>query len=88
MMAAAHLARELGRIDDGVVDLHRRVLEHVGLPTSASLDHPCTGDRPGSTTRSIKDGVRFVLLNDVGAPEAGVRASGAAIATALERMAE
>jgi 3-dehydroquinate synthase len=87
MMAAAHLARELGRIDDGVVDLHRRVLEHVGLPTSASLDIQSL-EGAWKHDKKYQDGVRFVLLNDVGDPEAGVRASGAAIATALERMAE
>jgi len=87
MMAAAHLARELGRIDDGVVDLHRRVLDLVGLPTSASFDVQAL-ERAWQHDKKYKDGVRFVLLNDVGDPEAGVRASGAAIATALERMAE
>jgi shikimate kinase/3-dehydroquinate synthase len=87
MMAAAHLARELGRIDDGVVDLHRRVLDLVGLPTSASLELP-TLERAWRHDKKYQDGVRFVLLNYVGAPEAGVRASGAAISSALERMAE
>jgi 3-dehydroquinate synthase len=87
MMAAAYLAHELGRIDDGVVDLHRRVLELVGLPTAAELNiHTLEG--AWRHDKKYQDGVRFVLLNDVGAPEAGVRASGAAISTALERMAE
>ena len=87
MMAAAHLARELGRIDDGVVDLHRRVLNSVGLPTSAPLELDKL-EPAWRHDKKYQDGVRFVLLNDVGAPEAGVRASGAAISTALERMAE
>jgi 3-dehydroquinate synthase len=87
MMAAAYLAHELGRIDDGVVDLHRRVLELVGLPTAAELNIHTLEDA-WRHDKKYQDGVRFVLLNDVGAPEAGVRASGAAISTALERMAE
>jgi shikimate kinase / 3-dehydroquinate synthase len=87
MMAAAHLARELGRIDEGVVDLHRRVLELVGLPTSANLDVHML-EKAWRHDKKYQNGVRFVLLNDVGSPEAGVPASGAAIATALERMAQ
>ncbi|MPZ92160.1 MAG: 3-dehydroquinate synthase [Actinobacteria bacterium] len=87
MMAAAHLARELGMIDDGVVDLHRRILDRVGLPTSATLDIHAL-ERAWRHDKKYQGGVRFVLLNGVGAPEAGVRASSAAIATALERMAE
>jgi hypothetical protein len=59
----------------------------VGLPTSASLELP-TLERAWRHDKKYQDGVRFVLLNDVGAPEAGVRASGAAISSALERMAE
>jgi shikimate kinase / 3-dehydroquinate synthase len=86
MMAAAHLAQELGRIDQGVVDLHRRVIDLVGLPTSATLDVQML-EKAWLHDKKYQNGVRFVLLNDVGAPEAGVRASNAAIATALERMA-
>ncbi|MGH2697628.1 MAG: 3-dehydroquinate synthase [Actinomycetota bacterium] len=87
MMAAAHLARELGRIDEGVVDLHRRVLEVAGLPTRATLDVRAL-EQSWRHDKKYRDGVRFVLLNGVGSPESGVRASNAAIATALERMAE
>ena len=87
MMAAAHLARELGRIDDGLVDMHRRILNHVGLPTSASLDVGSL-EQAWRHDKKYRGGVRFVLLNGVGAPEAGVAASNAVIATALERMAE
>ncbi|MGH2751197.1 MAG: 3-dehydroquinate synthase [Actinomycetota bacterium] len=85
MMAAAHLARELGRIDAGVVDLHRRVLDAVGLPTTATLDYRAL-EKAWRHDKKYSEGVRFVLLNGVGDPEAGVRASPAAISTALERM--
>ena len=87
MMAAAHLSHELGMIEEGVVDLHRRVLDRVGLPTSASLDFHAL-ERAWRHDKKYQQGVRFVLLEDVGTPVSGVRASSAAIATALERMAE
>ncbi len=85
MMAAAHLARELGRIDEGVVDLHRRILDAVGLTTTAALDLEVL-EKAWRHDKKYRNGVRFVLLNAVGAPEVGVRASKPAIAAALERM--
>ena len=85
MMAAAHLARELGRIDEGVVDLHRRILDAVGLPTTAALDLEVL-EKAWRHDKKYRGGVRFVLLDAVGVPEVGVRASNPAIAAALERM--
>ena len=86
MMAAAHLARELGRIDATVVERHRRVLSAVGLPTSISCD---AGEleRAWRHDKKYRRGVRFVLLSSVGAPEAGVSAPAGAVATALKRLA-
>ena len=85
MMAAAHLARELGRIDEGVVDVHRRILDAVGLPTTASLDFDTLAGA-WQHDKKYQGGVRFVLLDDLGVPRPGVRASKVAISTALERM--
>ncbi len=85
MMAAAHLACALGRVDERVVDLHRRVLDAVGLPTTAELELK-TLEKAWRHDKKYKGGMRFVLLEGLGEPEAGVRASKAVIATALERM--
>jgi shikimate kinase / 3-dehydroquinate synthase len=86
MMAAAHLARELGRITDDVVDVHRRVLSALDLPVSArlSLDEL---ERGWALDKKHLRGVRFVLLSDLAKPEAGVKAPRESIAGALERLA-
>jgi 3-dehydroquinate synthetase len=86
MMAAAHLARELGRIDDHVVDVHRRVLSGLGLPTTARLGVDEL-ERGWALDKKHLHGVRFVLLSDLGTPEAGVEAPRASIARAVERLA-
>jgi 3-dehydroquinate synthase/shikimate kinase/3-dehydroquinate synthase len=86
MMAAAHLAHELGRITDDVVGVHRRVLSSLDLPVSArlSLDEL---ERGWALDKKHLRGVRFVLLSDLGKPEAGLEAPRDAIARALERLA-
>ncbi|HEX2049127.1 MAG TPA: 3-dehydroquinate synthase [Actinomycetota bacterium] len=86
MMAAAHLARVLERIDDADVDVHRRALESVGLPVSASLE---LRDLESAWVRDKKfrGTVRFVLLAGVGKPEAGIAAPRDALERALERLA-
>ncbi len=85
MMAAAYLSHELGRLSEQGVALHQRVLGDVGLPTAAQLD----ADQLQAAWRHDKKyeaGTRFVLLNDIGVPEAGVSAPDSAVRRALERM--
>lgn len=85
MMSAAHLSAELGRLDTEAVETHRRVLEAVGLPVKAplSLDDLEPAWR---LDKKYRQGVRFVLLNGIGVPEAGIEAEREAVARALERM--
>ncbi|MDP9068821.1 MAG: 3-dehydroquinate synthase [Actinomycetota bacterium] len=85
MMAAAHLSHELGRLDDSGVALHRRVLEEVGLAVTADL---VLEDMEEAWQHDKKHhgGTRFVLLNAIGDPEAGIEAPRDAIRAALERM--
>ncbi|MBI9000552.1 3-dehydroquinate synthase [Corynebacterium sp. CCM 9185] len=67
MMFIAELSRELGHIDAGLVDRHRRILTSVGLPTSYSAG--CFDELHAGMTRDKKnrDGrIRFVALTDVG----------------------
>lgn len=85
MMAAAHLAHVLGRLDAGAVAVHRRTLEAVGLPTTAELSYeellPAW-----RRDKKFEGDVRFVLLKALGEPEAGVRADRQTLELALERM--
>nr|WP_246314342.1 bifunctional shikimate kinase/3-dehydroquinate synthase [Kineococcus aurantiacus] len=87
LMAAAHLARRLGFLDDAGVDLHRRSLRAFGLPTA----HRSTLSELQPfwlRDKKFKDGVRFVLLHAPGRPEAGVPATDDALAGALDDLAE
>jgi shikimate kinase / 3-dehydroquinate synthase len=86
MMAAAHLGHLLGRFDRQVVEAHRRVLEIVGLPVTASLDIDVL-ERAWLRDKKYLHGVRFVLLKAIGEAEINVEAPRTAIATALERLA-
>lgn len=85
MMAAAYLAHELGRVDDTVVELHRRVLSAAGLPVTASLE---LGEleQAWHLDKKYARGVRFVLLAGLARPEAGVEAPRAALLRTLERL--
>ena len=86
MMAAAYVAAELGRIDEGVVELHRSALAAVGLPFSGRFDHP----RLSAAWRQDKkfaDRPRFVLLKALGCPEAGVPVEDEVLRAALGRLA-
>lgn len=85
MMAAAYLSYELGRLDEGAVGLHRSTLEGVGLPVTASLDLESL-ENAWRHDKKHKAGTRFVLLNAIGDPEAGIEAPREAIRVALERM--
>lgn len=87
LMAAAHLARRLGLLDDAGVDLHRTTLRAFGLPTARRLEFD---DLLPALLRDKKyrDGSRFVLLHGPGRPEAGVPADDAALRAALDDLAE
>ncbi|MGH2805934.1 MAG: 3-dehydroquinate synthase [Actinomycetota bacterium] len=86
MMAAAYLAREMDRIDDHVLALHRRVLSSVGLPVTASLNLDSL-EAAWRLDKKYRRGVRFVLLADLGKPEADVEAPREALEKTIERLA-
>jgi 3-dehydroquinate synthase len=86
MMAAAHLARVIGRLEEGDVDLHRRVLSDAGLPVSANLDLGAL-EEAWLRDKKFKGEPRFVLLKRIGEAEAGIAAPRAALAEALARLA-
>jgi shikimate kinase / 3-dehydroquinate synthase len=86
MMAAAYLARRQGRIGDDVVDLHRTLLSGLGLPVSGRF----TVDELREAwlrDKKYRDGTRFVVLNGLGRPEAGVLATDEDLAAALQELA-
>lgn len=85
MMAAAHLADELGLLDGSVVDLHKDVLTAAGLPTTASLELSEL-EKAWRLDKKYKNGVRLVLLSSLGRPETGVEPSRQALLKALERV--
>lgn len=85
MMAAAHLAGVMGRIDDGVVKAHRDTLVALGLPAAASLDLDDL-ERAWLRDKKYDRTVRFVLLAGLGRPEAGVSANREDIIEALKRL--
>lgn len=86
MMCAAHLAHEMSLIDKALVDRHRRVLEVLGLPTSAKLDIAQL-ERAWRLDKKYRAGVRFVLLEGLGRPRAGIEAPRESLVRALEGMA-
>jgi 3-dehydroquinate synthetase len=85
MMAAAHLARELGLLDEQVVELHENVLRSAGLPTSSSLELTEL-EAAWRLDKKYKNGVRFVLLAGVGRPEIGVEPTRAALLKTIEKV--
>ncbi|MEA2460211.1 MAG: shikimate kinase / 3-dehydroquinate synthase [Actinomycetota bacterium] len=87
MMAAAHLAHDAGRIDDELLSLHRTTLEAVGLPVRADLDVDML-EEVWLRDKKYDGGMRFVLLNGLGKPEAGIGVDRSSIEKALKRMAE
>jgi shikimate kinase / 3-dehydroquinate synthase len=86
MMAAAHLARRQGRIDDQVVDRHRRLLSGLGLPTAGRFDLAAM-QQAWLRDKKYRHGVRFVVLNGLGQAETGVTASDDVLAEVLDDLA-
>jgi shikimate kinase / 3-dehydroquinate synthase len=85
MMAAAHLARVMGRIDEDVVTAHRDALSALGLPMAARLDL-AELERAWLRDKKFDRTVRFVLLAGLGRPEAGIPAAREDIIEALKRL--
>lgn len=86
MMAAAYLARRQGRIPDELVGLHRRLLTDLGLPTTAEFSLEELQDA-WLRDKKYQDGARFVVLNGLGRPEAGVPADDGTLAAVLHDLA-
>ena len=85
MMAAAHLAVDLGMLDPDDVELHRRLLQQAGLPVATPFDM----DQVVAALRHDKKNraeIRFVLLSAIGAPQRGVTATPDQIASALRKV--
>lgn len=67
MMFVAVLARNRGLIDASVVDLHRTILENVGLPTSYDADAFDELYEGMTHDKKNRDGrIRFVVLDGIG----------------------
>jgi 3-dehydroquinate synthase/shikimate kinase/3-dehydroquinate synthase len=86
MMAAAYLAFRQGRIGPDLVDLHRELLSSVGLPVSASFDYPALREA-WLRDKKYRGGTRFVVLNGLGKPQAGVPADESTLAAVLADLA-
>ncbi|HWC14415.1 MAG TPA: 3-dehydroquinate synthase [Actinomycetota bacterium] len=85
MMAAAHLAHDLGMLDAQGVEMHADVLGKAGLPLAREFD---TARVLGTLKRDKKHrgGTRFVLLAGIGSPRVGVEATDAQIEDALRKV--
>jgi hypothetical protein len=79
MMAAALLARRQGRIPADLVDLHRQLLSGLGLPVAGRFDLVKLREA-WRRDKKYRGGTRFVLLNGLGRPEAGVSADDESLA--------
>jgi shikimate kinase/3-dehydroquinate synthase len=86
MMAAAYLARRQGRIGDDLVGLHRRLLAAMQLPVSGQFGLAGLRDA-WLRDKKYQDGARFVVLNGLGRPEAGVPADEDSLAAVLADLA-
>jgi 3-dehydroquinate synthase len=86
MVCAACLASELGLLGDDTVALHLRLLGSLGLPVTTELQ---IDELEGIWRHDKKyDGeVRFVVLEGLGRPRAGVVAPREVLERALERVA-
>jgi 3-dehydroquinate synthase len=69
MVFAARLARDLGIAADGLVGRHVRLLTSLGLESEASLPPVDEILDAFGLDKKFQDGIRFVLLRDIGQPE-------------------
>jgi 3-dehydroquinate synthetase len=86
MMAAAYLAHRQGRIDQDLVGLHRSLLSSLGLPVSGSFDSGALHEA-WQRDKKYRGSMRFVVLNGLGRPQAGVPADEATLAAVLDDLA-
>ena len=86
MVAAGYLAARLGRIDRSVVEMHRRVLARLGLPTRLSVSLEEMDDAWRRSRRAASE-PRFVLLNAAGVAEGRVTAERDQVAGVLADLA-
>lgn len=82
LMAAAHLSHRLGRLDAAGVAAHRDTLTALGLPTNARVSLDDLADAL-ARDKKYRKGWRFVVLDDLGRPEAGVSPTADQLAAAL-----
>ena len=69
MVFEAELARAAGLLDDSVVEVHRQILQSVGLPISYNGADLPTLIEAMSRDKKNKAGItRFVVLNSIGEP--------------------
>ena len=69
MMYVAELARLGGRMSDALVDRHRSVLEHVGLPTTYRGDRwPQLLEAMALDKKTRGSLLRFIVLEDIAKP--------------------
>ena len=86
MMAAAYLARRQGRISPDLVSLHRQLLTGLGLPVVGRFDLDALR-KAWLRDKKYRSGTRFVLLNGLGHPEAGIPADDESLAAVLSDLA-
>ena len=86
MMAAAHLAAELGMLERAAVDQHRAPLVASGLPVEARLDVDETLEVLKRDKKN-RGNVRFVLLDAIGSPRTGIGAPDELVRSALRSVA-
>ena len=86
LMAAAHLAHRLGRLDAEGVAAHRDTLAALGLPTTARVSLDELADAL-ARDKKWRRGWRFVVLDGLGRPEAGVSPTVEQLAAALADLA-
>jgi 3-dehydroquinate synthase len=89
LVFAAELARELGRLDAGTVDRHRRLLASLGLPVSyrrGAFDELLAAMRLDKKARG--DRLRFVLLDGLARPVTVDDPDPAALVRAYARVEE
>jgi 3-dehydroquinate synthase/shikimate kinase/3-dehydroquinate synthase len=71
MMAAAHVAVDVGLLDETAIERHRAALKAFGLPVSIDMDVSAVLAALGQDKKH-RAGLRFVLLEKIGAARAGV----------------
>jgi shikimate kinase / 3-dehydroquinate synthase len=86
MMAAAYLASRQGRIGSDLVDLHRELRSSLGLPVSGSFGIDALREA-WQRDKKYRGGTRFVVLNGLGKPQAGVPADEDTLAGVLDDLA-